>query len=145
MPRKISGKTAGKTAEKKTETIIIEKKIIIVGASNDKEKFGNRAVRAYLSKGWTVYPINLYEKEIEGVKVYKRVIEVPGEVELASVYLPPEIGLKVVNDLAAKGIKRVYLNPGAESDELVAKLKERNIQPVLACSITAIGLDPFSL
>lgn len=81
--------TAAKAAGAGASAEVIAKRIAIVGASKDKEKFGNRAVRAYLSRGWTVYPVNLYEKEIEGVKVYKTVTEIKDEVELASIYLPP--------------------------------------------------------
>ncbi|MBI5884529.1 CoA-binding protein [archaeon] len=120
----------------------IQKKIIIVGASADRQKFGNKAVRAYRQSGWKVYPVNPHETEIEGLKCFAKATDVPVKTDLASIYLPPSIGLTIVDDLKAKGIKHAYLNPGSESPELVEALQKAGIEPWLACSILAIGLDP---
>ena len=68
-------------------------KIAIIGASNNKEKYGNKAVRAYKKQGHSVYPVNPKEKTIEGLRVYKLILDIPDEIERASIYLPPEIGI----------------------------------------------------
>ena len=116
--------------------------IAVIGASRHRHKFGNKAVRAFLQKGYTVCPVNPNETEVEGLPAFARVSDIAEPVELATLYLPPAAGLGVVEDLAAKGIRRVYLNPGASSPELVARLKARGIEPLEACSIVAIGLSP---
>ncbi len=64
---------------------------------------------------------------------------------MASFYVPPEIGLRVIDEVARKGIPEVWLNPGAESDALIARAKALHIQPIVACSIVAIGQNPYSL
>jgi len=115
---------------------------VIVGASRDRSKYGNKAVRAYLSNGWTVFPVNPNCKEIEGLKCYKSPKEVPGNPEYASLYVPPTIGIKLLNELAEIGVKTIYVNPGAESDELIEEAKRLGMKPILACSIRAIGINP---
>ena len=121
------------------------KVVAVIGASNDRSKFGNRAVRAYLLQGHTVIPINPHEKEIEGLKAYKSVLDVPGAIDMASFYVPPDIGERVIEDVARKGIAEVWFNPGAESDALIARARALHIQPIVACSIVAIGEDPYAL
>src|SRR5713101_8464197 len=109
------------------------KVVAVVGASNDRSKFGNRAVRAFLRQGATVVPINPHEREIEGLTAYKSVLEVPGPIDMASFYVPPEIGERVMDEVARKGISEVWLNPGSESDRLIAHARGLHIQPIVAC------------
>ena len=121
------------------------KVVAVIGASSNRSKFGNRAVRAFLQQGYTVVPINPHEAEIEGLKTNASVLDVPGTIDMASIYVPPEIGEQVIGDIARKGIAEVWLNPGSESDELIARAKALNIQPIVACSIVAIGENPYKL
>src|SRR3982750_1717275 len=119
------------------------KVVAVIGASSNRNKFGNRAVRAFRQQGYTVVPINPNEPEVEGLKTYASVLDVPGTIDMASVYLPPEVGLLVIDEIARKGIPEVWLNPGAESDALIARAKALHIQPIVACSIVAIGQNPY--
>ena len=121
------------------------KVVAVIGASSNRSKFGNRAVRAFQQQGYTVVPINPHESEIEGLKSYASVLDVPGTIDMASMYLPPEIGEQVIGEIAQKGIAEVWLNPGAESDELIARARALHIQPIVACSIVAIGENPYRL
>ena len=123
----------------------MSKIVAVIGASNDRRKFGNRAVRAYRLRGYTVVPINPHETEVEGLRAYKSVLDVPGPIEMASFYVPPEVGERVIEEIARKQIPEVWLNPGAESDVLVARARALKIQPVIACSIVALGQDPYAL
>lgn len=119
--------------------------VAVIGASNDRQKFGNRAVRAYLEQGYTVVPINPAEAEVEGLRAYASILDVPGTVDLASFYVPPDVGEQVIDEVARKGVAEVWLNPGAESDALVARAKALSIEPIVACSIVAIGRNPYNL
>lgn len=123
----------------------MKKVVAVIGASSQRTKFGNRAVRAFLAQGYTVIPINPNEAEVEGLKTYPTVLDYPGTIDMASIYLPPEIGEQVIGEVAQKGIAEVWLNPGAESDELIARAKALDIQPIVACSIVAIGENPYRL
>jgi uncharacterized protein len=116
--------------------------VAVIGASNAKEKFGNKAVRAYLRQGWTVYPVNPNETQIEGLRVYPSITDIPGPVDRASLYLPARLGLDVLDGVKAKGVSELYVNPGAESDELMARAEALGLEPIWACSIVDIGERP---
>ncbi len=72
-------------------------------------------------------------------------LDVPGAIDMASFYVPPEIGVQVIDEIARKGIAEVWLNPGAESDALIARARSLQIQPIVACSIVSIGENPYAL
>jgi predicted CoA-binding protein len=116
--------------------------VAVIGASNDRSKYGNKAVRAYLRMGYKVYPVNPNEGTIEGLKAYGSILDIPEEVDRATLYVPPRVGMKVIEEIAKKGVKELYFNPGAESDELLEKARRLQLNPILACSILDIGLNP---
>jgi predicted CoA-binding protein len=119
--------------------------VAVIGASSNRSKFGNRAVRAYHRQGYTVVPINPHETEIEGLKAYRSVLDVPGPIDMATFYVPPVVGERVIEEIARKQIPEVWLNPGAESDRLIARAEALHIQPIVACSIVGIGQNPHDL
>jgi len=119
--------------------------VAVIGASTDRRKFGNRAVRAFKQNGYTVVPINPHEHQVEGLRAYASVLDVPGPIDMASFYVPPEIGEQVIEEVARKGIPEVWLNPGAESDALVERARALAVRPIVACSIVAIGENPHTL
>ena len=118
------------------------KTIAIIGASADRAKFGNKAVRAYLQRGYTVYPVNPKEPVIEGLPAFKSLADVPVRPNLVSVYLPPPVLLKVLPDIAAKGCDELWLNPGTESPEVLAMAERLKLNIIQACSIVGIGVSP---
>jgi predicted CoA-binding protein len=116
---------------------------MVIGASTNRAKFGNKAVRAYLRQGFDVLPVNPRAETIEGVKCWRSVSDPPGPIDRALFYLPPTIGLQVIEDVAARGdVGEVWLNPGAESDELIERCEALGIQPIMACAIVDIGERP---
>ena len=115
--------------------------IAILGASNDPNKFGNRAVRVYRELGWTVYPVNPKQAVIDGLKSYPSITDVPEPVDRASLYLPPAIGIELLDAIASRGAKELWVNPGAGSPELVARAEELGLAVVEACSIVAASDD----
>ena len=121
------------------------KVVAVIGASNDRQKFGNKAVRAFVHQGYTVVPINPHEHEVEGLTAYRSVLDYPGPIDMASFYVPPDVGEQVIEEVARKQIPEVWLNPGAESDELVARARSLSIKPIVACSIVAVGQNPYAL
>jgi predicted CoA-binding protein len=116
--------------------------VAIIGASSARHKFGNKAVRAFLRQGWTVYPVNPNEPEIEGLKSYPSVSAIPGPVDRASLYLPPALGIAVLDDIQRKGIRELWVNPGAESDALIERAALLGLETIQACSIVDIGERP---
>src|SRR6266850_5748931 len=118
------------------------KSVAIIGASNDRAKFGNKAVRAFRQQGYAVYPVNPGETEIEGLPAFKSIRDVPVRPEMCSVYLPPPVLLKVLPDIAAKGCDELWLNPGTESDEVLAEAERLGLRVIQACSIVGVGVSP---
>jgi predicted CoA-binding protein len=114
-------------------------RVAVIGASKDRHKYGNKAVRAFARRGYDVVPINPHESTIEGFTAYRSVLDVPGPIDMATVYLHPEAGLEVIEDVARKGIREVWLNPGAESPAIVARARALGLDPIEACSITGVG------
>jgi hypothetical protein len=121
--------------------------VAILGASSDHTKFGNKAVRAFLAKGYTVYPVNPKGGEIEGLPVRHSLADIAPDVKLdrISVYLPPAVGLKMLPQIVARGCKELWLNPGSESDELVAEAEKQGLNVIQACSIVDVGMSPHDL
>lgn len=118
------------------------KTVAVVGASTNRAKFGNKAVRAFAEAGYRVVPVTPRHAEVEGLTAYAAVTDVPGPIDMVTIYVPPAVGETLVEGLAAKGVGEVWLNPGAESPELVARLTAVGLAPIEACSIVGIGLNP---
>ena len=121
------------------------KTVVILGASNDRTKFGNKAVRAYQQEGYTVYPVNLKDTEVEGLPAFKSIRDVPTRPDVVSVYLPPIAVFKALHDIAAKGCDELWLNPGTESDEVLEEAARLNLKVIQACSIVGLGISPNEL
>jgi predicted CoA-binding protein len=119
-----------------------ERAIIIVGASPRRSRFSNKAVRAYRELGWIVYPIHPVVETIEGLRCYPRISDVPGRAETLNLYVRPATGLALVEEAPAKGVRKVFVNPGAGSPELVRRIEELGMKALEACSIVAVGKSP---
>ncbi len=116
--------------------------VAIIGASNNPDKFGCKAVHAYLKQGWTVYPINPKEALINDLRAYKSVLEAPQPIDRVSLYVPSDVGLSLLPEISAAKPREFFINPGAESEELIHEAKKIGLVPILACSIRDIGEDP---
>lgn len=119
--------------------------VAIIGASNDRSKFSNMAVRAYLQQGYRVFPVNPRDSQIEGLPAFASVRDVPEKLDLVSVYLPPQNLLKVLPEIAAKGCGDLWLNPGTESAEVLAEAERLGLKVIRACSIVALRMSPGNL
>ena len=118
------------------------KTVAIIGASRNRRKFGNKALRAFEHKGYRVLAINPNEREVEGHRTFASVLDVPDQIDMATVYVPADVGVRVMDELAKKGIAEVWLNPGADDEDVVARAKKLGLNVVQACSIIAIGENP---
>ncbi len=122
---------------------MVQPTVAILGASADRAKFGNKSVRAHLQAGYEVFPVNPKGGQIEGLAVYRTLAEVPAtRLNRVSVYLPPSIAAATVDEILAKGCDEVWLNPGSESPEVLAKARKLGLDVIAACSIVDLGLTP---
>lgn len=93
----------------------------VAGASPDRSKYGNKVLRCYQQHGMEVYPLNPKAPEIEGLKAYARLADLPVKVSGLSVITPPAVTERIVEEAAAAGVKRVWMQPGAESPAAVRR------------------------
>lgn len=118
-------------------------RVMIIGASANPEKYGYKAVAAFQRGGHTVLPVNPNADTLLGLTVYKDVTSPPGPIDRASIYLPPNLGMAVLGQLAARGdVGELWINPGADSPELLDEARRLGFEPIVACSIVAIGERP---
>jgi uncharacterized protein len=120
----------------------MSKTVAVVGASSDRNKFGNKALRAFRAQGYAVLAINPNEEAVEGERTYASVLEVPGPIDMATVYVQPEIAESLLAEFERKQIPEIWINPGAESNRLIAEAARRKLNVIYACSILGIGRSP---
>ncbi len=117
------------------------KRFGVVGASADRTKYGNRVLRCYQQKGLAVVPVNPKEREIEGIPCVAAVADLPDDVASISVITPPAVTEQVVEAAIGKGIKNVWMQPGAESPKAVERCREAGINVIAdgSCILVVLG------
>ncbi|MCU0726405.1 MAG: CoA-binding protein [Planctomycetes bacterium] len=93
----------------------------VAGASTDRAKYGNRVLRAYLERKMPVTPIHPREKEIEGIPTVRDVASLPEGVHGLSIVTPPLFTETVVDQAISKGIRHLWMQPGAESEGAISR------------------------
>jgi predicted CoA-binding protein len=113
----------------------------VAGASNDRSKYGNKVLRSYLAHGRTAYPVHPKEKVVEGLPAYPDVASLPPGVRVLSIITPPSVTEQLVEAAAKAGIKRIWMQPGAESPAAISRAAELGLS-VLAggpCVLVELG------
>jgi predicted CoA-binding protein len=87
-------------------------------------------------------PINQREETIEGIQAYASVLDVPVPIDMATVYVQPDVALQLLEEFERKQIPEIWINPGAESDGLMKEAARRRLNVICACSIVGIGRSP---
>lgn len=114
----------------------LPKTVAIVGASRDPSKPSHESVLAHASCGYRVFPINPSAKRVAGQDAFERIEDVPVRpLDRVSMYVPPQMGLVLIDSIAAHGCDELWLNPGAESQELLARANDLGLHVVVACSL----------
>ena len=103
-------------------------------------------MRAYVRQGFEVFPIHPTAKLIEGLAAYPNIRDVPAaHLDRVSFFVPPEVGVRVIDDVASKSVGKVWLNPGSESPDLESRARNLGLNVILGCSILSVGEDPAYL
>jgi predicted CoA-binding protein len=116
--------------------------VAVIGASRDRRKFGNKAVRAFAQRGFTVFPVNPHETIIEGLPAVPSVTAIGVPVDIVTMYVPPAVGFALLEEVARMRPRQVWFNPGSESAEMLTRARELGIEPIVACSVMGIGTSP---
>lgn len=119
-----------------------DRRVIVLGASPKRSRFSNKAVRCYRELGFEVVPVHPTAKEIEGLTAYAAIADVPGEAALLLSYVRSELAVSVLAQAVTKGVRRVFLNPGADGAAVVAHVRQLGMEPIEDCAIVAVGRRP---
>ncbi len=97
----------------------------------------------FATQGWTVFPIHPTLKEVEGISAYPSLEALPvAQLDQVSLYVPSRVGIDILDQLARKQVGEVWLNPGSESPEILARARELGLEVIQACSILGAGQHP---
>jgi predicted CoA-binding protein len=123
------------------ETFLKSEAFGVVGASEDRSKYGNKTLRCYLQNKKTVIPVNPKAKMVEGIPAVATVADLPDNVKSISVITPPAVTEKVVEAAIAKGITNIWMQPGAESDAAIERCKAAGINVIAdhSCVLVVLG------
>jgi predicted CoA-binding protein len=105
----------------------------VVGATNNKEKFGYKIFKVMLEAGIEVYPINTGISEILGQKCYPTLKDLPIKPDAVDIVVPPKVGEQIMRECAELGIQNVWLQPGADAPQVIQVAKELGLTVVDAC------------
>lgn len=113
----------------------------VIGASTNRDKFGNKVLRCYLQHYKTVYPVNPKEGFIEGLTCINDIADLPETVNSISIVTPPSTTEKVVEQAIEKGIKNVWMQPGAESESAIENCMKNHVNIIARgpCILVELG------
>lgn len=118
------------------DAAINERVWAVVGASTDPRKWGYRIYKALLASGYRVYPVNPRARAIDSAPCYRSLAALPELPGVVNVVIPPALGLTIVNEAAALGVRRIWFQPGAESAENIAAARARGLTVIAhACAL----------
>lgn len=123
------------------ETFLKSEAFGVVGASDDRSKYGNKVLRCYLQNKKTAIPVNPKVAIVEGVAAVASVADLPDSVTSISVITPPAVTEKVVEAAIARGITSIWMQPGAESEAAVAACRAAGVNVIAdhSCLLVVLG------
>lgn len=129
------------TTQQQIEAFLAGSPFAVVGASTNRDKYGNKVLRCYMQNEREVIPINPRADEIEGLTCYADLASVPEEIHGLSIITPPAITEKVIDEAASLGIKHIWMQPGAESDTAIEKAVAHGMNVIAAgpCLLVVLG------
>jgi predicted CoA-binding protein len=116
---------------------------VIVGASRDRGKYGNISLQAHRDAGYRVIPVNPAGGSIEEIPVARSLRDIADRpIQRVSLYVPPEIGLGLLQQIQRLEPEQVWLNPGTASPDLLDRARQLGLPLVEGCSIVDAKLRP---
>ncbi|MBA3686852.1 MAG: CoA-binding protein [Planctomycetes bacterium] len=118
--------------------------VAIIGASPKSDRYSHQAVLKFRERGYTVYPVNPAGQEVDGLKAFRTLAEVPGNPDIVCMYVNPTTGVEMLDQIVAKRPRVLWLNPGADGEPLASAARAKGINVVEACSLVALSYgDPL--
>lgn len=120
------------------EEMLKKQRWAVVGANEDREKYGNMILRKLYSRGYTVYPVNPKYETLEGIQCYKDLSTIPEKPEVIDMVVSPKRGRPILEEAAQLGIRNIWFQPGTYDDELLEFASSKGLTYVLACVLVAL-------
>ena len=114
--------------------------LAVVGASRDKDKFGYKIYNGLKKAGYKVYPVNPSAKEIEGEKCYPSISRLDKKPDVVITIVPPTVTEKVVKEAKGIGVKKVWMQPGSESEKAIKFCEKNKISVAAKMCMVVDGL-----
>ncbi|MCG8699231.1 MAG: CoA-binding protein [Bacteroidales bacterium] len=108
-----------KVTKKQIDAFFENKKIAAVGVSRNVKKFGYAVFRELRFKGYDIVPVNPNADEIDGVKCYKSISELPGEIDSVLLMTPKKSTDTVLKEVLDKGIKNIWVQQSSDTKETI--------------------------
>jgi len=127
------------------DEFMAQKSFAVVGSFKNEAKYGYKILKDLKNKGYTVYPVNPGVKEVEGLKCYPSISDITEQVDVVDLVTPPLVTEKILTECLQKGISRVWVQPGAESEAAIQFCNTNNIKVVYnACVMLGGPVDANS-
>jgi len=107
-----------------------QKRFAVVGATDNPEKYGHQVIINLKDRGYEVYPVNPRLKEVEGLKCYATLSELPEKVDVVDFVVPPKATETILKECVELGLDRIWLQPGSESENAIKFCEENNLKVV---------------
>jgi predicted CoA-binding protein len=117
------------------------RKVAILGASDNPDRYSHLLMKRLLAKGHEVYPVNPFHPVIGGLTSYKDVPSLPPGIDVLSIYMNASRSDPLAEGILASGIPKVVFNPGAENPALESRLQAKGVDALEACSLVLLGMD----
>ncbi len=124
----------------KSKKMLDLQKWAVVGATKKKDKFGYKMFRSLLDNGNIVYPVSPKYDEIDGVKTYKSIKDIPGDIDVVGFIVNPTVGLELIQDVIDLGIKNIWMQPGTRDPKIVKIATDNDINIVFSCVMVELGV-----
>jgi predicted CoA-binding protein len=109
---------------------VAQKRFAIVGATSNTKKYGHEIFKNLRSRGYEVYPVNPKLKELEGIRCYPSLADIPVAVDVVDFVVPPAVTEAILRECKRLGLERIWLQPGSESEVAIAFCHENGMKVV---------------
>jgi len=107
-----------------------QKRFAVVGATDDAEKYGHQIFKNLKNRGYEVYPVNPRLKELEGIRCYPSLADIPVKVDVVDFVVPPNVTEEILKKCKELRLSCVWLQPGSESEAAIAFCHNNNLKVV---------------
>lgn len=117
--------------------------VAVLGASDDPDRYSNRAVRLLLEHSHTVLPVTPKNASIAGVKAFASIDEIPVPIDTVTLYVNSRLLEELAEGIKTAHPRRVIFNPGSEHPEIAQKFRDAGIQTEEACTLVLLQTGQF--